>query len=105
MFLHLVYEEHYCNVIKTEGLVHEQHRSEIKNKDTSQLDSPTEGAVCVCVCACDDTSSVQLSVQEGQSSGDTMSHPAAGRPVHCVDRQVVGQAALRQTERERDLLY
>lgn len=46
------------------------------------------------------TSSVQFSVQEGQPSGDTVSHPAACRPVHCVDRQVASQTALteRQTE-------
>lgn len=80
MFLHLVYEEHRCKVIKTEG----------------RPLLPPEGAVCVCV----DTSFVQLSVQEGQSSGDTMSHAAARKPVHCVDRQVVRQAALK--ERQRD---
>lgn len=47
--------------------------------------------MCVCVCH---TSSVQLIVQEGEPSSDTMSQPAACGPVHCVDRQVAGQAAL-----------
>lgn len=47
--------------------------------------------MCMCVCH---TSSVQLIVQEGEPSSDTMSHPAARGPVHRVDRQVAGQAAL-----------
>lgn len=45
------------------------------------------------------TSSVQFMMQEGESSGDTKGHPAAGGQVHCVGRQVARQAALRHTDK------
>lgn len=43
------------------------------------------------------TSSAELSVEEGQSPRHAVCHPAAGGPVHGVDRQVARQTALRDT--------
>lgn len=42
-------------------------------------------------------------MQEGESSGDTVSHPAAGGPVHRVERQVVRQAALTDRKQGKHL--